>query len=59
MIKDPNCTNRRGYYPIEELDAIILEEIKSSPLILLPWMNSWPKAKPSRNRRRNFRGSYG
>lgn len=32
MIKDPNCTNRRGYYPIEELDAIILEEIKKLSL---------------------------
>lgn len=32
MVKDPNCTNRRGYFPINELDGIILEEIKKLSL---------------------------
>ena len=32
MIKDPNCSNRRGYFPIVELDALVLEEIKKLTL---------------------------
>ena len=32
MVKDPNCTNRRGYFPITELDGIVLEEIRKLTL---------------------------
>lgn len=32
MIKDPNCNNRRGYFPIVELDGLVLEEIKKLTL---------------------------
>jgi len=32
MIKDPNCTNRKNHFKVEDLDALIVEEVKKLSL---------------------------